>query len=290
MSLPHLVLVDDSEAILSFERAALSSHYSLSTATSGREALQKIQELRPDAVLLDLSMPEMDGDEVLQRMRADPDLARIPVIVVTSEKHRGQSCLEAGADAFLPKPIRADELMVVVGQVLTRARSASRRGGLRALFVGVGDLTFGIPLDAVESAVQMPATSPLPGGPSYLREYAEIYGQPVCVMDLASRLSVQHAARRVERKLVVIRNEAQVLALDVDRVDDPEELPPEDVVPRSRLGGAEHPVLRDLLVAMARTPRGTIPVVDPRALLSGSLWRELKALLDAQLAGEPRAP
>jgi CheY-like chemotaxis protein len=290
VSLPHLLLVDDSEAILSFEKAALSSHYTLSTATTGREALLKVRELRPDALLLDLSMPEMDGDEVLREVKADPELAGIPVIVVTSEKHRAEACLKAGADAFVPKPIQADELSVIVGRVLSRARSEARRGSLRVLFLGVGELTFGVPLEAVESAVQMPATSPLPGGPSYLREYAEIYGEPVCVMDLAARLSVSRTQRRVERKLVVIRNGEEALALDVDRVDDPEELPSEDVVPRSRLGGTEHPVLRELLVAIARTPRGFIPVVDPRALLSTSLWRELRALLAPPQEGRARAP
>ncbi|HYV67858.1 MAG TPA: response regulator, partial [Myxococcales bacterium] len=72
MSLPHLLLVDDSESVLAFEKAALAGHYLFSTALNGREALTKVAQLKPAAVLLDLSMPEMDGDEVLAQMQRDP--------------------------------------------------------------------------------------------------------------------------------------------------------------------------------------------------------------------------
>ena len=91
MSLWHLLLVDDSEAVLAFEKAALAGHYQVSTAVDGRDALLKVAQLKPAAVLLDLSMPGMDGDEVLARMRADPQLARIPVIIVSSEKQRAEA-------------------------------------------------------------------------------------------------------------------------------------------------------------------------------------------------------
>jgi len=279
VSLPHLLLVDDSEAILAFERAALSSHYAISTATTGMEALEKVRQVRPAAVLLDLSMPEVDGGEVLGRLQADPELRSIPVIVVSSEKHRREECLGAGAAAFLAKPIRAAELAGLVGQVLARFLERQREGSLRVLFVSVGDRAFGLPLEAVDSAVQLPLTRRLPAGPSYLSEYAEIYGEPLCVLDLALRLGVEPAVPCLEQKLVVVRNEDQRLALKVDRVEDPEELPREAVVPRERLGGTEDGPLRDLLVAMVQGSRGTLPVLDPRALLQRALWRQLPALV-----------
>jgi CheY-like chemotaxis protein len=118
VSLSHLLLVDDSEAVLAFEKAALSGYYQVSTAVNGRDALLKISQLKPAAVLLDLSMPEMNGDEVLARMRSDPQLSRIPVIIVSSEKDRAEACLAAGARAFLPKPIRAQDLLPLVERVL----------------------------------------------------------------------------------------------------------------------------------------------------------------------------
>ena len=284
MSLPHLLLVDDSEAILAFERAALSSHYAISTALTGAEALEKVRQVRPAAVLLDLSMPEMDGDEVLRRMRADPELSAIPIIVVSSERHRERDCMRAGADAFLAKPIRAPELSALVGEVLQRSRERAREGSLRVLFVKVGGFAFGLPLESVDSAVQLPLTQPIPAGPSYLAEYVEIYGEPLCVMDLAARLGVEPGVPVLEQKLVVIRNEEQKLALKVGRVEDPEELPRDAVVLRSKLGGALDGPLKDLLVAMVHGSRGALPVLDPRALLQRSLWRQLPELVALQRA------
>jgi CheY-like chemotaxis protein len=283
VSLPHLLLVDDSEAILAFERAALSSHYAISTAMTGTEALEKVRQLRPAAMLLDLSMPEMDGDEVLRRMKMDPDLEHIPIIVVTSERHREKDCLQAGAAAFLAKPLRAPELAALVGEVLARSRERAREGNLRVLFVSVGGLRFGLPLESVDSAVQLPLTDPLPAGPAYLSEYVEIYGEPLCVMDLAARLGVEHAVPRLEQKLVVIRHEQQKLALKVDRVEDPEELPRDAVVPKSSLGGAGEGPLSHLLVAMVHSSRGAMPVLDPQALLQRSLWRQLPDLVALHL-------
>src|SRR5690349_4170322 len=105
MSLPHLLLVDDSDAIIAFERAALSGHYILSSATNGREALEKASQLLPDAILLDLSMPVMGGDEVLRHLKASSALKSIPVIIISSEKIRAEQCLAAGAEAFLEKPL-----------------------------------------------------------------------------------------------------------------------------------------------------------------------------------------
>ena len=221
-------------------------------------------------------------------MKADPELTPIPIIVVSSEKHRERDCLRAGAAAFLAKPIRAPELFALVGEVLQRTRERAREGSLRVLFVSVGGFVFGLPLESVDSAVQLPLTQPLPAGPAYLSEYAEIYGEPLCVMDLAMRLGVEPAVSRLEQKLVVIRNEQLKLALKVDRVEDPEELPRTAVVPRANLGGAIDGPLGELLVAMVHASRGTLPVLDPRALLQRSLWRQLPELISLQ--PQPRTP
>ena len=223
MSLPSLLLVDDSDAILALERAILSGHYTIHTASNGREALEKVGRLRPAAVLLDLSMPEMDGDEVLQRMKADPATADIPVIIISSEKSRAEACLGLGAETFLAKPFRADELLETVGEAMTSARQRARTGSLLVLRVTVGELEFAIPLDAVREVLLHPATRPLPTGPAYLREYVEVRGAALCVLDVARRLGVEHKLTRVERMLVVIEAEGVSLALAVDTVKDPEE-------------------------------------------------------------------
>jgi CheY-like chemotaxis protein len=284
VSLPHLLLVDDSESVLAFEKAALAGHYVVSTAVNGREALTKVAQLRPAAVLLDLSMPEMDGDEVLAQMQQDPQLAVIPVIIVSSEKGRAEACLKGGARAFLAKPIRAQDLLPLVGNVLSEARRAERAGSLAALFVDAGGVEIGLPLETVVSVLHQASTRPLPLGPAYLCEMLEVHGEPVLVLDLARRLGLPHRSPIGERKLVVVECGAQSLALCVDGVRDPEELPREQVLPRGAVAGAEHGPLREALVAVVRTARGAVPVVDPRALASPRLLRELSKALRGEVA------
>jgi len=284
VSLPHLLLVDDSESVLAFEKAALAGHYLVSTAVNGRDALIKVAQLRPAAVLLDLSMPEMDGDEVLAQMQNDAQLASIPVIIVSSEKQRAEACLKGGARAFLAKPIRAQDLLPLVGKVLEEARRAERTGSLAALFVDAGGLEVGLPLDTVVSVLHQASTRPLPLGPGYLCEMLEVHGDTVLVLDLVRRLGLSHRAPIAERKLVVVDCGEQRLALCVDGVRDPEELAREQVLPREAVAGAEHGLLREALIAVARTSRGPVPVIDPRALASPRLLRELMKALRGGVA------
>ena len=284
MSLPHLLLVDDSESVLAFEKAALAGHYLVSTATNGRDALVKVAQLKPAAVLLDLSMPEMDGDEVLAQMQRDPQLAVIPVIIVSSEKQRAEACLKGGARAFLAKPIRAQDLLPLVGKVLDDTRRAQRAGSLAALFVEAGGVEVGLPLETISSVLHQVSTKRLPLGPAYLCEMVEIHGEPVLVLDLARRLGLSHLVPMAERKLVVVDCGEQQLALCVDAVRDPEELPREQVLPRESVAGAEHGPLREALVAVVRTARGAVSIVDPRALASARLLRELSKVLRGEAA------
>lgn len=283
MSLPSLLLVDDSDAILALERAILTGHYALNTANNGREALEKVARLAPAAVLLDLSMPEMDGDEVLKRMKADPATQEIPVIIISSEKARAEACLALGAETFLAKPFRAEELLAAVGQALANARRRARSGALLALRLAVGDLDFAVPLEAVREVLLMPSTRPLPMGPHYLREFVELRGTAVCVLDVARRLGVEHKLPVEERMLVVIGAEGQQLALCVDTVRDPEEFPASDI--ERRVGGAEHGLLKDALVGMARVDGRALPILEPRAFIARGTLRELPELLRSSEAG-----
>lgn len=285
MSLPSLLLVDDSDAILALERAILSGHYTIHTASNGREALEKVTRLRPAAVLLDLSMPEMDGDEVLQRMKSDSATVDIPVIIISSEKSRAEACLGLGAETFLAKPFRADELLHAVGEALANSRRRARTGSLLVLRVTVGALEFAVPLDAVREVLLHPATRPLPTAPSYLREYVEVRGEALCVLDVARRLSVEHSLPRVERMLVVIQVDGVALALAVDTVKDPEEYAAADIDRRERVGGADHGPLREGLIGMLRSGGHLLPILDPRVFVARGLLRELPRMVEAAEAG-----
>jgi CheY-like chemotaxis protein/chemotaxis signal transduction protein len=277
LGLPHLLLVDDSEAVLALETAALSGHCALSTARDGREALEKMTKLRPACVLLDLSMPQVRGEEVLRRMALEPELARIPVIVVSSESEKAPECLRLGAKAFVSKPFRAEDLLHAVSRLLEEVRQDKERGTLAALFVSVGTLELGLPISCVRSVLHQIATRPLPLGPAYLSEFAELQGEPVLVLDLARRLGVEHAQPVQERKLLVVEVEGLGLALCVDGVRDPEEIPATDRVSRDRLGAADHGSVG--LLGMARTERGPVPLLDPAALVSRRLLLELRQTL-----------
>ena len=111
MSEPATILIVDDDAVA---RELLETHltgegYRIETASRGQEALEKAASIRPDLVLLDVMMPQMNGFEVCRRLRADPALAEVPVIMITalddsSSKLEG---IEAGADDFLSKPYDA---------------------------------------------------------------------------------------------------------------------------------------------------------------------------------------
>ncbi|WP_439814751.1 PleD family two-component system response regulator [Zavarzinia sp. CC-PAN008] len=104
----RVLVVDDVLPNVKLLEAKLSSEYfDVVTASNGPDALVRIRETQPDIVLLDVMMPGMDGFEVCRRMKADPDSAHIPVVMVTaldqaSDRVNG---LEAGADDFLTKPV-----------------------------------------------------------------------------------------------------------------------------------------------------------------------------------------
>jgi two-component system cell cycle response regulator len=104
----RILVVDDIAANLRLLEARLNAeYYEVALASSGPEALARAAEWMPDVILLDVMMPGMDGYEVCRRLKTNPDIAHIPVVMITAlvdpaERVRG---LEAGADDFLSKPV-----------------------------------------------------------------------------------------------------------------------------------------------------------------------------------------
>ena len=109
----RILIVEDSESLRELLKTGLRDYYSISEAQNGIEALQKVQELKPDLVITDLMMPGMDGLNFCRQMKADPALHQIPIILITaksSETGRVEG-LEAGADAYIAKPFGFEELL-----------------------------------------------------------------------------------------------------------------------------------------------------------------------------------
>ena len=116
----RVLVVDDEPAIQRFLHMALSAEgYSVFAAVSGAEALSGVVAHRPDLIILDLGLPDMDGSEVTRRVR---EWASVPIIILSVRGQEGGKieALDAGADDYLTKPFGA-------GELLARMRVALRR-------------------------------------------------------------------------------------------------------------------------------------------------------------------
>lgn len=281
-SLLRLLLVDDSEAILALEKAALGSTYQLETAVNGRLALEQMQRQVPDGVVLDLSMPEMDGDAVLVAMRQDPRLAEVPVLVVSTESQRARDTLRLGADDFLPKPITAADLKLHVAGVL-EAAARRRADRLQAFLIfSAGGMDLGLPLEKVSAVAARPKLLPLPGAPAHVPGFFEAYGVPVALLDLATRLGQAPRQALIERKVVLVDAGGLSLGLEVDDIWDPEGLPQEAVLGPERFQ-APFTGLKGRVLALLRSSRGLLPVLDPAHLMDEAELARLRQGLSQAL-------
>jgi two-component system cell cycle response regulator len=124
---PSRILVADDDPTnrdLLGRRLARDGHH-VTFATNGREALALAEAGGQDLVMLDLMMPELDGDEVLRRMKASPELRDLPVLMISAhDEHAAVGrCIAMGADDYLPKPFDPVLLRARVGACLARKRA-----------------------------------------------------------------------------------------------------------------------------------------------------------------------
>lgn len=121
--MPNLAIVEDNPDNRLLLQAILSDDYSLTEYVNGAEALAGLVVDVPDLVLLDISLPGMDGLEVLRHIRADARLAGLPVVALTAHAMAGdrERFLAAGFDGYFTKPITDDEaLLRVIAEGLRR--------------------------------------------------------------------------------------------------------------------------------------------------------------------------
>lgn len=119
---PRILVVDDEQAIRRFLQTALDdSEFSLHEAENGSAALAATVTLRPDLILLDLGLPDLDGIEVITRLR---EWSSVPIIVLSvRDRERDKvDALNAGADDYLTKPFGVAELMARIQVVLRRSQ------------------------------------------------------------------------------------------------------------------------------------------------------------------------
>ena len=122
---PLVMVVDDSLTVRKItSRMLLRESYEVATAKDGVDALQQLQDIMPDIILLDIEMPRMDGFEFARNMRADAKLRNIPIIMITSrtaDKHRNHA-IELGVNEYMGKPYQEEQLLALIKQYTQHRR------------------------------------------------------------------------------------------------------------------------------------------------------------------------
>ncbi len=139
MTRPTVLVIDDEKDVRHLLRVTFEKHgYDVVAAEDGESGLRAAAAAPPDAVLLDVMMPGIDGLEVCRRLRSDPRTARLPVLLLTAKAEEADRVvgLELGADDYVVKPFSPRELVARVKALLRRAAGPAgdgdvlRRGGL----------------------------------------------------------------------------------------------------------------------------------------------------------------
>lgn len=135
-----LVVEDEADVAELIRYNLVKEDWEVLTATSGAEALKRVREVRPDVILLDIMVPQLNGWEVCRRLKTDPETRDIAIIMVTGRVEEGDKVLgfELGADDYVTKPFSPRELIARI-RAVARRRASAEEDPKRAL-VKVGEL------------------------------------------------------------------------------------------------------------------------------------------------------
>lgn len=120
----RIIYAEDDELVGELVQATLiDAGHAVGVVKNGREALEVVQQRRPDLLILDISMPEMTGSQVLDQVRLDPQLYDLPVLMLTARRSQTEEdiALKAGATEYLRKPFDPDRLVATVDVLLSKA-------------------------------------------------------------------------------------------------------------------------------------------------------------------------
>lgn len=122
--MPKTILIVDDEPniVLSVEFLMKRAGHEVAIARDGQEALDMLSQTKPDLMILDVMMPRKNGFEVCSEVRANPELADLPVLMLTAKGREAEmkKGLSLGADAYMTKPFSTHELVTKVNEMLTQ--------------------------------------------------------------------------------------------------------------------------------------------------------------------------
>jgi two-component system cell cycle response regulator DivK len=117
-----LYVEDNPDNRLLVKRILMAEDYSLLEAIDGKDALNVLKTARPDLILMDINMPDMDGYTLTAKIKSLPGFERIPILALTANVMRGdkEKTLEAGCDGYIQKPLDIDQLTREIDKFLSR--------------------------------------------------------------------------------------------------------------------------------------------------------------------------
>ena len=122
MSKKVLIVDDEPNIVLSVEFLMQREGHEVVTASDGQEAIDLLDEVRPDLMILDVMMPRKNGFEVCEEVRAESEYSRMPILMLTAKGREAEmkKGISLGADAYITKPFSTHDLVAKVNELLSR--------------------------------------------------------------------------------------------------------------------------------------------------------------------------
>lgn len=127
MAKAKILIVEDNPFMSKLLQMRLKANeYEVSSAVNGQDALLKVKDNKPDLILLDVNMPQLDGFETAQALKADPETKNLPIIFVTAKGEEKDILkgMEVGGASYIIKPFTAEILLEAVQKALDKKRNA----------------------------------------------------------------------------------------------------------------------------------------------------------------------